>query len=448
MIRELLRPEKVVLGLRGRFPDVLDELLRRSSFAERREEVRATLAEESAHRYVFIGRDIAIPHFRLEGLAAPELILAVSAKGIWLDDRRARIVLLLATPADQPAQHLQLLQRLSSFLPEVAEDLLRQKSASRVLDLIIRKEDYPGRATYINLTQEQVAFELGTDLERGLSTDEAERRLARHGPNLLKKARKTPWLLRLLSNLFSFFAVLLWTAALLCFLPGVDMPQLGIAILAVVLINGLFSFLQEYKSDRAVEALQQLLSLKSRVMRDGRLVEVDAASLVPGDLVVLDEGDIVPADGRLIEAFEVQVDNSTLTGESTSAKRYKSDQPILIPGKFLWIELPNIVFAGTALLRGRARAVVFGTGMRSEIGRSPASLNRSGWSRARCRASSAPPSWSSPRWRPVSVWRSSCWASWWPDSLSFRPSFSSSGSSWRTCRKAFCPRSPWLWPWA
>jgi sodium/potassium-transporting ATPase subunit alpha len=89
---------------------------------------------------------------------------------------------------------------------------------------------------------------------------------------------------------------------------------------------------------------------------------------VPGDLIVLEQGDIVPADARLTEAFDVEVDNSTLTGESTSARRYKSDVPVLLEGAFLWIELPNIVFAGTALLRGQARAVVFGTSMQTQVG--------------------------------------------------------------------------------
>ena len=156
-----------------------------------------------------------------------------------------------------------------------------------------------------------------------------------------------------------------------CFVsyPGVDLPQLGIAILTVILINGLFAFLQEYKSDRALEMLQRLIAQKCRAIRDGTLSEIDAGELVPGDLIVLEEGDLVPADARLLEAFEVEVDNSSLTGESTPARRYKSDQPVLISGKFLWIELPNIVFAGTSLLRGRARAVVFGTGMNTEVGK-------------------------------------------------------------------------------
>ena len=191
----------------------------------------------------------------------------------------------------------------------------------------------------------------------------------RYGPNVLRQAYRIPWYVKLIRNLFSFFAVLLWIAALLCFIPGVDLPQLGFAILTVVLVNGLFAFLQEYKSDRALEMLQQLIAQRCRVIRDGKLSEIEARNLVPGDVIVLEEGDLVPADARLLEAFEVEVDNSSLTGEATPAHRYKSDQPVLISGKFLWIELPNVVFAGTSLVRGRARAVVFGTGMNSEIGK-------------------------------------------------------------------------------
>ena len=277
-------------------------------------------------------------------------------------------MVLLGSPADQPSSHLKLLQRLSSVLPAIADDLLKLKREEAVVKCLARQEMLPGRASFINLTEDQVAFELHTDLVNGLSGEEAARRLRLHGPNLLKRARRTPWYGKLLRNLFSFFAVLLWIAAVFCFLPAVDMPQLGAAIFIVIVVNGLFAFLQEYRTDRAVEALQKLLSLKSRVIRDGVLIEVDAATLVPGDVIALSQGDIVPADARLTEAFDVEVDNSTLTGESTSARRYKSDAPVLLEGSFLWIEIPNIVFAGTAFLRGEARAVVFGTSMRTQVG--------------------------------------------------------------------------------
>ena len=367
MIAELLRPEKTVLGLKGEFSQALEELVSRSSFPDLKAEFLAAVG--NANRYSYIGNNIAIPHVRFENLSAPEMILGISREGVKLNGDAIKILLFFATPADQTEQHLQLLQRLTSLLPTIKDELLLQRDPSHILKIIAREEQQSGKATYINLTQEQIAFELQTDPEKGLTTREAKRRLDHYGPNILKRSRRTPWYFKLLKNFFSFFAILLWTAAVLCFVPGVDMPQLGTAILAVIFVNGLFAFFQEEKTDRAVEVLQQLISQKCRVIREGTSREIDASGLVPGDLILLEQGDLVPADARLVEAFQVEVDNSSLTGESSPARRYKSDQPILIPGKFLWIELPNIVFAGTALVQGAARAVVIGTGMHSEIGK-------------------------------------------------------------------------------
>jgi sodium/potassium-transporting ATPase subunit alpha len=369
MIAERLDAKKIVFGLRGELPSVIDTLCQRSTLPDLVARFRARRGDHNNERYSYIGDGIAVPHLRIENLPAPELVLGISTEGIALNDHKVQIVLLLATPAEQPAQHLQLLQRLSSILPAVRDELVMQRDAGRVLKAIARAEQAAALPTYINLSQEQIAFELQTDLANGLSANDAATRLARYGPNTLRRGRRVPWHFKLARNLFSFFAVLLWIAALLCFIPGVDLPQLGIAILAVIVINGLFAFWQEQRSDRALEVLQRLITQKSRVVRDAGMQEIDAGMLVPGDVIVLDEGDLVPADARLFEAFEVEVDNSSLTGESRAARRYKSDQPILISGKFLWIELPNIIFAGTSLLRGRARAVVFGTGMNSEIGK-------------------------------------------------------------------------------
>ena len=369
MIAERLEAAKIVFGLRENLSDAVDILCRRSSLPDLAAQFRSHQPDKESARYSYIGDGIAVPHLRIDNLPAPELILGLSPDGLSFNHHRINVVLLLATPAEQPAQHLQLLQRVSSLLPAIRDELLTQRDARRVLQTIARAEQQSALPTYLNLSQEQIGFELQTDLNNGLTSQEARSRLAHYGPNVLKRSRGIPWYLKLLRNLFSFFAILLWIAALLCFVPGVDLPQLGMAILTVILVNGLFAFLQEYKSDRALEMLQQLIAHKCRAIRDGEVSEVDASELVPGDLVVLEEGDLVPADARLLEAFEVEVDNSSLTGESSPAHRYKSDQPILISGKFLWIELPNVVFAGTSLLRGRARAVVFGTGMNSEIGK-------------------------------------------------------------------------------
>ena len=369
MIAERLEPAKIVFSLKGNLSEAIDTLCRPSSIPDLAARFRADQPDKKNERYSYIGNGIAIPHVRIDCLAAPELVLGLSPEGLSFNSEKIQVVLLLATPTEQPAQHLQLLQRVCSLLPAIRDELLAQPDADRVLRLIARAEQQSALPTYLNLTQEQIGFELETDLGNGLSAVEARNRLAHYGRNVLQRSRREPWYLKLVRNLFSFFAILLWIAALLCFIPGVDLPQLGIAILMVILVNGFFAFLQEYKSDRALEMLQRMIAQKCRTIRDGTLSEIDASELVPGDLLVLDEGDLVPADARLLEAFEVEVDNSSLTGESTPARRYKSDQPVLISGKFLWMELPNIVFAGTSLLRGRARAVVFGTGMNTEVGK-------------------------------------------------------------------------------
>ena len=369
MIAERLTNAKIVFALKGELAGAIDELSAHSHIPKLGAQFHDLPPDKLNERYSYIGAGIAVPHLRIDNLADPELILGLAPEGLVFNDHKIKIVLLLATPAERPAEHLQLLQRVASLLPAIREELLQQRRAEAVIKIIARAEQQSALPTYINLTQEQIAFELQTDLINGLNSAEAQSRLRHYGGNLLQRVRREPWYFKLLRNLFSFFAILLWIAALLCFVPGVDLPQLGIAILTVVLVNGLFAFLQEYKSDRALEMLQQLIAQRSTVIRDGDTQEIAAADLVPGDVIVLEEGDLVPADCRLTEAFEVEVDNSSLTGESTPARRYKSDQPVLIAGKFLWIELPNILFAGTSLVRGRARAVIFGTGMNSEIGK-------------------------------------------------------------------------------
>ncbi len=369
MIAERLETAKIVFGLKGDLSGVLNTLCDRSTIPELAEQFRAQKPDGNNEFFSYIGDGIAVPHLRIDHLAAPELILGISRDGLFLNHHEIQIVLILVTPAEQPAQHLQLLQRVSSLLPGIRDELLMQRDGQRVVQLIARAEQQTALPTYLNLTQEQIGFELQTDLANGLTSVEARSRLTRYGHNVLQRSRRDPWQFKLLRNLFSFFALLLWIAALLCFVPGVDLPQLGIAILAVILVNGLFAFLQEYKSDRALEMLQQLITQRCQVIRDGQVQEAGADLLVPGDVILVEEGDLVPADARLLEAYEVEVDNSSLTGEASPARRYKSDQAILISGKFLWIELPNIIFAGSSLLRGRGRAVVFGTGMNSEIGK-------------------------------------------------------------------------------
>jgi sodium/potassium-transporting ATPase subunit alpha len=218
------------------------------------------------------------------------------------------------------------------------------------------------------LSAEAVLRRLETD-SGGLSPDEAQRRLAQYGPNVLVGLNHYSLFRGLLRHFTHFLAILLWIAAGLSFAaefmkPGEGMATLGWAILGVIVINAGFAFFQEYKAERAVQALHRLLPDKVWVWRGGQSVEISCRDIVPGDVLILEEGERVPADARLIEANGIRVDNAALTGESKPKRRTAE---AVEDGHRL--DLPNLVFAGATILSGHGRAVVFATGMRSEFGK-------------------------------------------------------------------------------
>jgi len=198
----------------------------------------------------------------------------------------------------------------------------------------------------------------------GLRGVEAAERLERFGPNRLRESRKRPLYRKLLVHVTHLMAILLWVGGGIAFIAR--LPQLGWAIWTVVLINALFTFWQEYRAERAMEALRRLLPLQARVIRDGREVRIDAEELVPGDLILLAEGERICADGRLVEEAELRIDQSTLSGESHTVR--KTADPAPAPG-LSRPELPNLVFAGTSVAMGVGKAVVFATGMATEFGK-------------------------------------------------------------------------------
>ena len=203
----------------------------------------------------------------------------------------------------------------------------------------------------------------------GLGAAEAERRLAEFGPNHVEEVGRPPLLLSFAREFTHFFAVILWLGAALAFLadhfdPGQDMARLGLAIVGVIVVNGIFSFWQEYKAERAVAALRQLLPQKVQALRAGEIVELPAIDLVPGDIVLLEEGNFVPADCRLIEAFGLRVNTATVTGESLPKARNTEPSAEDSP-----LYAKNVLLAGTSVVSGQARAVVYATGMRTEFGR-------------------------------------------------------------------------------
>ncbi len=197
---------------------------------------------------------------------------------------------------------------------------------------------------------------------KGLSSREAERRLLQFGANILERRGGRKWPRSLARQLTHPLALLLWAAAGLAWIAGIGV--VAIAIVAVIVINAVFAFVQEAQAERAVEALAQYLPSEAKVLRDGGTRVIDASLLVPGDVLVVEEGDGVSADARILTGG-VEVDLSTLTGESMPA--YRSADLVEWRGPLL--QARDVVFSGTTCTGGEATAVVFATGMHTEIGR-------------------------------------------------------------------------------
>ena len=196
----------------------------------------------------------------------------------------------------------------------------------------------------------------------GLTSREAERRLVSYGTNELVRRAGRRWHRQLVRQLTHPLALLLWVAAGLALLAG--LPVLCAAIVAVIGLNALFAFFQEQQAERAVEALRRYLPLQASVYRDGRRTIVDASHIVPGDVLLIEEGDRVSADARLLEGA-LDVDLSTLTGESQPVFRTVDDTNV----HESLFEARDVVFSGTTCVGGEATALVFATGMQTELGR-------------------------------------------------------------------------------
>lgn len=197
----------------------------------------------------------------------------------------------------------------------------------------------------------------------GLTQAMAITRLQQFGPNAIPEVRGPPLVLKFCSNFTHLMALLLWAGGLLALVA--QLPQLAVAIWMVNLINGTFSFWQEYKAEQATAALRRLLSPYARVLRDGQEQRIPATDVVPGDVLLLAEGDRIAADARLVQESELRVDQSTLTGESHAVRKTSE---AVVQHDLAHVELPNLVFTGTNVVSGTGKAVVFATGMRSKFG--------------------------------------------------------------------------------
>lgn len=202
----------------------------------------------------------------------------------------------------------------------------------------------------------------------GLSRAEASARRVEFGPNRIERLPTASLFTRFIAQFTHFFAVLLWIAALLAVIADVQMPgqgmaTLAIAIVGVIVINGAFSFWQEYRAEETMAALQRLLPHQVRAQRDGAVVVIPSEDVVPGDVIFLTAGDDVPADCRLLEAFGVRVNNATVTGEARPVSRDArlSTEEDLLRSR-------NVLLAGTSMTSGEAKALVFATGMHTAFG--------------------------------------------------------------------------------
>jgi magnesium-transporting ATPase (P-type) len=199
---------------------------------------------------------------------------------------------------------------------------------------------------------------------KGLSTEEATSRLAESGENVLTARKPVPMWKRFGAHLVNMFAILLWVAAALSVVSGEI--ALAWAIVLVILLNAVFAFVQEFRAEKAIQALRNMLPPMAKVVRDGRTVEVEARLLVPGDLIAVEEGDLISADARLVYSADLRVDNSALTGEVDPVLR-RADAIASEPASITDVE--SFIFTGSTAVLGQGRAVVYATGMDTEFGK-------------------------------------------------------------------------------
>jgi len=209
---------------------------------------------------------------------------------------------------------------------------------------------------------EQVLSELKVD-QKGLGQEEAKRRLEEFGYNELKAKKGVTPLQIFLNQFKDIFVIMLLVATVISFLIGETVDAITIAV--IVILNSVVGFVQEYRSEKAMEAMKKLTAPKARVIRDGNETIIDAREIVPGDIVLLEAGDRVPADARLIETVDLKADEAVLTGESTDVTKnlgvLKEEAPIA--------DRKNSVFMATHMTYGRGKAVITATGMKTEFGK-------------------------------------------------------------------------------
>lgn len=231
---------------------------------------------------------------------------------------------------------------------------------------MVNKTDTEQRAIgvqeIVNLQTDE-AIHLMETSPNGLTTSEANNRLAKHGPNVLIEKKRVSFARKFVEHLMDLFSVLLIIASILAAVGG--MLELALAIFAVVFVNTFFSLIQEWRAEKAMEALKSWMPEQAKVVRDDELKKLPVKDIVPGDIIVFEEGDRIPADAYLIETYELWTNNVPLTGESEPQPRAAKPGE---PHDKAYLDAQNLVFMSTSVAKGRGKAVVFATGMNTKFG--------------------------------------------------------------------------------
>lgn len=209
---------------------------------------------------------------------------------------------------------------------------------------------------------EAISHSLSTNIERGLSEEDIISIREKYGLNAIEgKSSESPFVI-FISQFKSPFVLLLFIATALSFYFKEWLD--GIAILVVIAINTVVGFIMEYQAGRSMEALKNLTKSKSKIIRNGRLIETDSEEIVPGDILFVEAGDVIPADARIITMSQLQVDESALTGESIPVEKNQQT----LKGEITLAERINMLYKGTFVSKGNCKAIVTGTGMNTELG--------------------------------------------------------------------------------
>lgn len=228
---------------------------------------------------------------------------------------------------------------------------------------------------YFNKEINEVEKELKTDIENGLSKDEINKKIEQYGYNELKEKKKESLLVKFLKQFKDFMIIILIIAAVVSGVVGITEGEGftdSIIILIVVIVNAIIGVIQEDKAEKSLEALKKLSAHASKVLREGQVVVLPARELVPGDIVILETGDYVPADIRLIEAVNLKIQESALTGESVPIEKITEkiqDENVGIGDRI------NMAFSSSMVTYGRGKGIVTATGMETEVGKIAGMLN-------------------------------------------------------------------------